>query len=78
MQARAPYHSCHRHRGRLQPLPAGGARHLGDLRNPALVLAAVVAARPRVPRVLAGVTLLEAMIVGATYLVAFASAGDGP
>jgi hypothetical protein len=44
---------------------------------PALVLAAVVAARPRVPRVLAGVTLLEAMIVGATYLV-FAIAGDRP
>jgi hypothetical protein len=31
-----------------------------------------------VPRVVAGVTLIEARIVGATYLVDFALAGDGP
>jgi putative copper export protein len=44
---------------------------------PALVLAAAVAARPRLPRVVAGMTILEVMIIGATYLVALAVAGHG-
>ena len=44
---------------------------------PALVLAAVVAARPRLPRVVAGLTIVEVMLIGAAYLVALAIAGYG-
>lgn len=43
---------------------------------PGLVLTAVVAARPRLPRVVAGMALLEVMLIGAAYVVAFAIAGS--
>jgi hypothetical protein len=43
---------------------------------PALVLTAVVAARPRLPRVVAGMALLEVLLIGAAYVFAFAIAGS--
>ena len=47
---------------------------------PALVLAAVVAARPRRPRVIAGMAIIEVMLIGAAYIVALVAlsiAGSG-
>jgi ABC-type uncharacterized transport system permease subunit len=42
---------------------------------PGLVFAVVVARKPRLPRVVAGMAILEVMIIGAAYLVVLATAG---
>jgi hypothetical protein len=42
---------------------------------PALALTVVVARRPRLSRVVAGMAILELMLIGAAYLVVLATAG---
>jgi hypothetical protein len=42
---------------------------------PGLVFTIVVARRPRLPRVIAGMAIIEVMIIGAAYFVVLATAG---